>query len=212
MSGLTPENAFIFRITHIRNIPWMLDNGLHCRNSHLVDPNFISIGNTDLIQARHTREVPIAPGGVLSDYIPFYFTPFSIMMFNIKTGYGGIRHIPNEEIVILCGSLHDLAAMGRPFVFTNQHAYPVTAEYFNDLGELNCIDWQILRKRDFKHNPEDPGKKERYQAEALAYQQLPIADFRGVACHNPTVQAQLQNQVAQRGLQLNIISRPDWYF
>ena len=39
--------------------------------------------------------------GTLNDYVPFYFTPFSIMMYNIKTGYGGIKHVPNEKIAIL---------------------------------------------------------------------------------------------------------------
>ena len=39
---------------------------------------------------------------------------------------------------------------------------------------LDRIDWAILRSRDFKRDPEDPGKFERYQAEALIYKYLPI--------------------------------------
>lgn len=38
MSGITQENAFIFRITHMDNVPWMLRNGIHCRNSPNRDP------------------------------------------------------------------------------------------------------------------------------------------------------------------------------
>jgi hypothetical protein len=86
MSSLTPERALIFRITHIDNVPWILSNGLHCRNSRSVDPHYREIGNRDLIDKRSHRVVPIVPGGTLSDYIPFYFTPYSPMLFNIKTG------------------------------------------------------------------------------------------------------------------------------
>src|SRR6266851_10313202 len=82
------------------NLPWILANGLHCRNSNRFDSEFVSICNADLIANRHYRAVPVSPGGSLSDYIPFYFTPLSMMSYNIKTGYRGIRQRSNEEIVI----------------------------------------------------------------------------------------------------------------
>jgi ssDNA thymidine ADP-ribosyltransferase, DarT len=100
-TDLNPGKALIFRITHVDNVPWILDNGLHCRSSAILDPNFINIGNLELIDKRQHRFVEIPPGGTLSDYIPFYFTPFSPMMLNIKTGWGGITKRLNQEIVIL---------------------------------------------------------------------------------------------------------------
>ncbi len=63
------------------------------------------------------------PGGTLSDYIPFYFTPFSMMMYNIKTGYGSVRQFPNSEIVIMVSSLRGLAEGGVSAVFSDRHAY-----------------------------------------------------------------------------------------
>jgi hypothetical protein len=108
MITLTPKKALIFRITHIANVPWILDNGLHCRSSRLADPDFRNIGNADLISKRETRQVPIPPGGMLSDYIPFYFTPWPPMLYNIRTGYQGIRQVPMEEIAILVTSLPEV--------------------------------------------------------------------------------------------------------
>ena len=52
MSSLSPEKALIFRITHIANVPWILANGLHCRSSAAQDPDFVEIGNPDLIDKR----------------------------------------------------------------------------------------------------------------------------------------------------------------
>jgi len=37
---LTPAKALIFRITHIANVPWLLDHGLHRPTSDLRDPTF----------------------------------------------------------------------------------------------------------------------------------------------------------------------------
>jgi hypothetical protein len=121
--NLNPDKALIFRIVHRDNLPWILDNGLHARNGIKFDPAYQNIGNLDLIDKRSRRIVPVPPGGTLSDYVPFYFTPFSLMMFNIKTGHG-VQKVSNTEIVILVPSLRRIAEQGIPFVFTNQHAYP----------------------------------------------------------------------------------------
>ncbi len=68
---------------------------------------------------RCTRyEVPIAPGGVLNDYVPFYFTARSVMMMNIVTGRG-VKQRQREEIIILVSSMHQLQGKGLPFVFTS---------------------------------------------------------------------------------------------
>jgi ssDNA thymidine ADP-ribosyltransferase DarT-like protein len=212
MSALNPEKALIFRITHIANVPWLLDHGLHCRNSSEFDPNFHNIGNPDLISRRHHRTVPVTPGGTLGDYVPFYFAPYSIMLYNIKTGYGGVPKQPKDQIVILVSSLRRVAELGIQFVFTNQHAYPVTAEYFNSLDDLRRVDWPLLQARDFRHDPEDPGKKERYQAEALIHRHLPVAGLLGIGCHGPGTHQQLQTELQRRNLSLQAVVRPSWYF
>ena len=157
-SPLNPDKALIFRIIHRTNLPWILDHGLHSQNGEEFDPNYRNIGNVDLIQKRAQRVVKVEPGGTLSDYIPFYFTPFSIMMYNIHTGYN-VQQVGNEEIVILVSSLLRLSDLGIPFVFTDQHAYPMMAKYFTELDDLNEIDWDLLNSKNFRHDPDDPGKR-----------------------------------------------------
>ena len=113
--ALNPEKARIFRILHVANVSWILDHGgLPCQNSSERDPNYLNIGNTSLIEKRSRLIVPVPPGGTLSDYVPFYFTPFSIMMYNIKTGFGGISRRENSEIVIVVSSIHRLRDLGLP--------------------------------------------------------------------------------------------------
>lgn len=209
---LSPEKALIFRIVHRDNLSWILDHGLHARNGVVSDPNYRNIGNVDLIGKRARRTVPVPPGGVLSDYVPFYFTPYSIMMFNIKTGYGGVQKIANQDILIFVSSLHRIASQGLQFVFTNQHAYPPMAEYFASLAQLDRVDWPLLQSRDFQQDPEDPGKKERYQAEALIFQQVPFQALLGVCCYTEAVAQELKAETARRRLALKCAAQPSWYF
>lgn len=49
------EKALIFRIAHRMTIAWIAENGLHCATSDVSDPNFISIGNADLIGRRRCK-------------------------------------------------------------------------------------------------------------------------------------------------------------
>jgi ssDNA thymidine ADP-ribosyltransferase, DarT len=211
--NLNPEKALIFRIQHVDNVPWNLDHdGLHCRNSPTHNPNYVNIGNPDLIDKRSRHPVPIPPGGTLSDYVPFYFTPFSVMMYNIYTGYGGIKKRENREIVIFVSSIHRLIELQIPFVFTNQHAYAAGTDYFSDSGDLDQIDWPLLRSRNFKTDDDDPGKGLRYQAEALVHQHLPLAALLGICCNDDTVKQHLDHLLAARGQQIVVKATPIWYF
>ena len=212
MIDLNADKAWIFRITHIDNVPWILANGLHCPNSKTVDPNFRQIGNPDLIRKRSKRVVPIPPGGTLEDYIPFYFTPLSPMLYNIKTGRNGTQAHSMDEIVILVSSLYRVAELGLPFVFTNSHAYPPTTEFSSNLDDLNRIDWPILAAHDFKRDPEDPGKIDRYQAEALIHRHLPVTAIKGLACFGPTQESRLNGMLLAAGVSLKVLAKHEWFF
>lgn len=208
---LNPDKALIFRIVHRDNLPWILDNGLHCRKSSLTDPNYVNIGNVDLIDRRSYRVVDVPPGGTLSDYVPFYFTPYSPMLLNIKTGYGGVRKRSPSEIVILVSSLPSLESVGVPFLFTDRHAYLRAAQFFSDRSDLDHVDWSLLQKRDFQRDPDDPEKLERYQAEALVYRHVPTHALLGAVCYGDSVASSLKRLSDDKGIPLKILVRPSWY-
>ena len=193
---------------HRDNVPWIVANGMHCRNAGITDPDFVTIGNPDLIESRRARPIPHTPHGTLSDYVPFYFTPYSPMLLNITTGFNGVRRCHREEIVIFVSSLGALRVLNIPFLFTDRHANLATARFSSDVSDLEWIDWTALQRRDFKRDPEDPGKFERYQAEALIYKHLPISGVSGIICANDHTANSLKNTVNTGADTLKIISRP----
>ena len=211
-TNLNPTKALIWRIVHCDNMPWILDNGLHCGNSPLKAPNWVHIGNAELIDKRARHPVPLPPGGFLNDYVPFYFTPFSVMMRNIRSGRGGVLQRANDEILILVSSLPHVVAQGLPFLFTDSHAYYRWTMYYDDLTDLGKVDWNLLQARDFKRDPDDPAKFERYQAEALIHRHCPVSGLIGIMCYSEAVKMQVDTQVKAKGLELPVYSRPGWYF
>lgn len=210
-ANLNPEKALIWRIVHRDNLPWILDNGLHCGNSAVKAPGWVSIGSPELTDKRARHAVPLAPGGVLNDYVPFYFTPFSVMLKNIHSGRS-VQRRDNEEIVILVSSLHHVQKQGLPFLFTDSHAYYQWASYHDDLSQLGNIDWPLLQNRDFKRDPDDPAKFERYQAEALIHRHCPVSGLLGIVCYTEEIKMAIEQQLRHRNLSLPVHARPGWYF
>ena len=211
--NLNPEKALTFRIVRVGNVPWILEHGgLFCRNSPEQDPNYVNIGSKELIDKRSRHGVPIQPGGTLSDYVPFYFTPFAIMMFNIKTGYGGLTKRENKDMVIFVSSIHRLQELGIPFIFTNQHAYAVRTDYYSRVEDLHRVDWALLQSRNFKTDDADPGKQLRYQAEALVHRHVPLTALVGIGCQNGEVKRHLDDLLLASGQQIDVKSTPTWYF
>lgn len=208
---LTPENALIFRATHIDNVPWILDHGLHAASSELEDPSFRTIGDPELIARRPRRTVDVPPGGTLGDYVPFYFTPFSPMLYKIVTGHG-IEAVPREQLVVLASSVHLLAGKGIPYVLSDRHAYLAMARFSNDLGGLERVPWEQLRARDFARDSEDHEKFDRYQAEALVHRHLPLDGLLGIACYDAAGRDRVAAELTRRGRKLTLIVDPDRFF
>jgi len=86
------------------------------------------------------------------------------------------------------------------------------AKYFADLDHIGEVDWQMLQSRNFKHDPDDPAKKERYQAEALIWKHVPVSALRGVCCYTSAVEQDVRAEVERRGLGLNVGAYRSWYF
>lgn len=210
---LTPEKGLLFRITHVRNLAWLLAHGMPCVDSGIRDPDFVEIGKASLIEDRKSRKIKIPPYGTLANYVPFYFTPKSPMLLNIKTGWKGITRRSNAEIVVLVSSVEAMRAAEVTLLFTDRHAYMATAQWSADPADLaDMVDWAILRRHDFAQSDAYPDKRDRYQAEALAHGHVPPTALLGIGCASHEEEQRIAGLVAGAGLSLRVVVRPEWYF
>jgi hypothetical protein len=97
------------------------------------------------------------------------------MFLNVETGFNAVRQRALEDIVIFVSSSKKSHAAGVPFLFADRHAYLATAQFPNDHAIFGWIDWDLLRRRDFRRDPEHQAKVERYLAEALIHRHLPTS-------------------------------------
>jgi hypothetical protein len=206
---LNPQKALIFRIIHRENVADMFRDGLQCRNAASAMRPFVQIGNPGLIERRLRCVVDCPPGGTLADYVPFYFTPYSPMMYNIFTGYSGIVQRPRSEIIVMVSSLHHLNKMKIPFVFSDRHAVLKWTQFSSNLSDLDRIDWASLQARNFKKD--DADRFERYQAEALVHSHMPITGLLGIACFNDVVRFEVETLAQKFGHNVTVQTMKNWY-
>lgn len=71
-------------MTHIENIPHILQNGITHSTSANANPNFVAIGDGSLITTRNN--FLLNNGRRLGEYIPFYLGVRTPMLYVVQNG------------------------------------------------------------------------------------------------------------------------------
>lgn len=181
---------YAFRITHIDNIPHIVQSGLVRTDSPLRDENYVTIGDRQVIDIRGGR---IVNGYRLNDYVPFYLGPRSPMLYVIQHGYNGVKRVEPEKIVYCVVRLDDLIKDDINCIFTDGHALSALTSYYTK-DKLSQID-QIIKYDDVYSSQwnieEDIDLKRRKEAELLVNCDLPAQYVRGYVVYNKKAKDQL---------------------
>lgn len=204
---LQPIPTRIYRITHLDNLLTTLQHGLFCRNHQApAMAAYRTIGDASLTDRRNRIAVPLAPGGVLNDYVPFYLGPRSPMLFTISCRQ------PQADIVYLLSHVQYVQQLGLPYVFTDGHAYEVLTSFHQSAADLAGLAWDDIYATQWKPTLQNPNRQRHKQAEFLIHQFVPVNALTGIAVYNTRIRAQAEQIVQRVGLALPVREVPTWYF
>jgi len=210
---INQHKTFCYRITHRDNLVQILKNGLVNKNHINADPNFLSIANPEIIDVRSTTPVKLDGFGVIGEYVPFYFTPRSIMLYNIITGYYAPK-VPKrskDEIIVLRCLIEVLVKQGQWF-FTNGQANDEETNHFEDLSHLNNIDWICIQNSNFAKSDGDYDRQRRYQAEFLVRNFVPVNCIESVCVYSEEIKLLAQKQISDAGLSTPVHIHKPYFF
>jgi hypothetical protein len=211
---INQNRNFCYRVCHIDNVPHILEHGLCTKHHPMASQNFISIGNPDIINVRDDTRVKIEGYGNIGDYVPFYFTPKSMMLFNIITGFRAplVPKRNKQDVIIVRCLIEKLSQLER-FFFTDGQANVVSiTEHYNNLSHLDKVDWKIIQSADFKNEAGDTDKQRRYQAEFLVYHHVPIEYIESINVYNEIAANFVKTALAKTPLLLPINITPEYFF
>lgn len=203
--------VFIYRIIHRNNLQILIDENKLCSPNAGINPNYISIGETDLIRQRGSKQINIEPYGVMRDYISFYFGTRSPMLYCIKNGFNVQRRLQNE-IIYLITTLEKLTELNCRFVFTDGHSFAAYTQFFNDIRYLNQIDWSAVKLRQWSNTEADPDRKRRKEAECLVFQEMPFSAITSIAVYNQEAYNYILDVLQRNNLNIPVKIEISWYY
>ncbi|RXK83768.1 type II toxin-antitoxin system toxin DNA ADP-ribosyl transferase DarT [Filimonas effusa] len=212
MSGKIPETVFGYRITHYKNIPFILRNGLYCSSSPRIDASYVNIGKTDIINKRERKQIDVSPYGRIHDYVSFYFGPKSPMLYSISKGNSNTT-CQQTDVIYIVISLPKIIEAGLKFVFTTGQAIMQLSTQHNDIKELDQIAWDIIQdKYWFDDPPEYPDRARRRMAELLIHKHIPVNLIAGIGVMNEYMEKEISKMVNEVGLTLQVKTFRHWYY
>ena len=211
----TPRRGLLFHFTHVSNLASIAQNGLRCDSEveHSGGP-VTEVGNQDIKEWRRQRRVPIPPGGVVADYVPFYFAARSPMLYAIHRGNVPTYDGGQNEIVYLVANIHTLGQHGLQFVFTDRNAaLGHVVEFGSDPAELDeFVDWKLMEARMWSNTAQDPDRRDRRMAELLVYRRVPWSAITEVAARTKEIAERASEALASVGVKTPVVVKSGWYF
>jgi hypothetical protein len=203
------DKRYLFRMTHIENIPHILQYGVTHSSSNNANPNFKPIGDNSLISTRNN--FILNNGRHLGEYVPFYFGVRMPMLYVIQHGFNMVSPTNAEDIVYCVSSIQKIIDLQLEFVFTDGHAVDgfssqYTIENIEDIE--NIIDWDAVNAKYWK-DENDLDRKRRKESEFLVLGDIAIDAILGYIVSNENA----KNKLINFGVNANdIVIKHSYYF
>jgi ssDNA thymidine ADP-ribosyltransferase DarT-like protein len=211
-----PQPTTILRLTHVDNLAVCLRReGLHAPNFTPDDGlTYKTIHNTKIQSHRNACQLPCDPGGTIHDYVPFYFGPLSPMLLQLKTGRVEGYGEGQEPLIYIVSTVQAVQKSGTPFVFSDGHGIAAYTRWFNDLGNLNEVDWECVEARYWADSVNDMDRKRRKQAEFLVHKSCDWALVHEIAVIDESMKQRVENTLAEFPSHLcrSIRVEKRWYY
>ena len=133
-----PVPTPIYHFTHIDNFESLLQSGDIYSKKRMNEEftEYKSVANDEIQGHRNRYDVPVEPYGTIHDYVPFYFSSLSPMLYKI-------RALMNN-LVIFQSTAQIVESEDKRYVFTDGHGIMELTDYYNDLSDLDEIDWEVF--------------------------------------------------------------------
>lgn len=199
---VVPTPTYIYRILHIDNLMGCLGrSALYAPNNTPTDSfSYKPIHNVEVQKRRQEIKIACGPGGVIHDYVAFYFGRLSPMLFQLNTGRVEGYTEGQAAVIYLVSTVQTVTKGSVRFVFSDGHGVAAYTHWYEALGELDKIDWGIVNARYWSDPPEDGDRQRRKQAEFLVYQKFPWELIQSIGVFNEKIKCQVEEILANTSL------------
>ncbi len=211
-----PTPTPIYRFPHIDNLAVCLTRGAlhapgHTPNDGLV---YRTIHNLDIQSRRQVRRIPCGPRGVIHDYVPFYVGPRSPMLLQLHTGRVEGYTEGQRPLVYVVSTAQVIASSGNGFVFSDGHGIASFTRWYEDLADLDKVDWAVVCADYWADTVDDMDRQRRKQAEFLVHRECSWELIHEVAVIDDAMKGQVQGVLGRFPERMHrpVTVRRGWYY
>ncbi|HKO79388.1 MAG TPA: DUF4433 domain-containing protein, partial [Chitinophagaceae bacterium] len=136
----------LFHITHILNIPGILEKGILSHTKAYISQFFKKdISNQDINQKRSRPEA--INNHPIHDYAPLYINPQNPMLESLCQ-----RKNLRDDLILIKVSPNIL--VNSDVLFTDGNAAEEASNFYNNLDDFNKLNWEILSDDYYLHHPD----------------------------------------------------------
>lgn len=188
------QRRFVYHFTHLGNLAGIVCNGLLAPNEQ-VNRNLThkTIALQNIQDRRASMVVTCGPGGVVHDYVPFYFCTCSSMLLNVI-------HAKNVDQLFLVYLAIPISVVDRDdVVFTSASANTsIPPEFFCDSTNLNRLNWPCIDSRKWSWPNEQ--EKQARMAEVLIHRRVDIAMVDHIIVWNAGIKKDVEQIFSDAGV------------
>lgn len=115
-----------------------------------------------------------------------------------------------QPVIYLCSTAETVDEADRRWVFTEGHADMGYTDFFDDLRDLEKVDWPLMRERYWHDTNDDPDRKRRRQAEFLVHEFFPWELISYIGVYDRSVAERVGAIVNGEMPEIGI--RREWYY
>ncbi len=209
----------IFHITAIPNLAGIAKSKMLHANAVLQKKKIqhANIAYQGAQGKRATKLVARPPGGVIHDYVPFYFAPRSPMLMAINGGRVEGCPYRQQDIVHFTTTVEAVVAEGLSFVFYDYNATLDYASCYSDVRHLDKIDWDLFYETppywfSNVNKPRYIRRMETRQAEFLVHKAVPLNLMNCVGVYNPEKASEVQEIFNDADINIPVEVKTAWYY
>lgn len=201
----------LYHFTDIDNLSAILACGaLRC---HRNAPTTVDVGNPEIKANRMRRQVRCGLGGMVGDYVPFYFAPRSPMMYVISKGKVDGVSTDLSRLIYFVSTTEIMYGGSLSCVYSDGNAAVLITEFLDDPQALHThVDLPLMTERMWMSTQEDPDRMRRRMAEFLVHEQVPLEYIQGIVVRSEPVRKRVISLTDQAGENVQTAIRSGWYF
>jgi len=187
--------------------------GMHAPHHVPIDGLlYRTIHNIEIQQVRRQRAIPCGRRGSVHDYVSFYLGPRSPMLLQLHTGRVEGYREGQAPLIYVVSTVQAIVSTRLDFVFTDGHGIASFTEWFDNLLDLDKVDWDMVYADYWADNVDDMDRQRRKQAEFLVHRFCPWNVVTRIGVLNSAIRRRVDIILADHLVATPTEVRANWYY